>query len=203
MIIKRKTQIILALLVTCVFLFQGCASIISGTSQKIPVTSNPSGIKITVDGEETGQAPLVLKLKRKKKIHVNRIEKPGYNPFEIRITRKTSAKLSSYGNVLYGALGFLGGFLLAVVIDESLPSSTVAPLIIGGTILGWGGAITIDFLSGANYTLSPAHLNVTLKKQEGNAQPDLILLDARRFRSIKWIRIRCDNSDGEENSEKN
>jgi len=34
MVIKRKTQIILALLVTCIFLFQNCASIIPGSSKK-------------------------------------------------------------------------------------------------------------------------------------------------------------------------
>ena len=34
MIIKRKTQIILALIISSVFLFQGCASVISGTSKK-------------------------------------------------------------------------------------------------------------------------------------------------------------------------
>jgi len=34
MVIKRKTQIILALLVTCIFLFQNCALIIPGTSKK-------------------------------------------------------------------------------------------------------------------------------------------------------------------------
>ncbi|NIO49571.1 MAG: PEGA domain-containing protein [Candidatus Aminicenantes bacterium] len=51
----------MALMVTSVFLFQNCATIISGTSQKIPVTSNPSGAKIIVDGIEVGNAPLNLK----------------------------------------------------------------------------------------------------------------------------------------------
>ncbi len=52
MIIKRKTQIILALMVMNVFLFQSCMTIMRGTSKKIPVTSNPSGAKIIVDGKE-------------------------------------------------------------------------------------------------------------------------------------------------------
>lgn len=52
MISQRKTQIILVLLVSSVFLFQGCATIIRGASQKMPVTSNPLGAKIIVDGEE-------------------------------------------------------------------------------------------------------------------------------------------------------
>lgn len=117
MIIKRKTQIILALLISSVFLFQNCVTLISGTSQKIPVTSSPSGAKIIVDGEETGHAPMVLKLKRKKKSHIIRVEKPGYNPVEIRITQKTSAELSMLsilGNAVYGGLGFYGGALAAL-----------------------------------------------------------------------------------------
>ena len=198
MIIKRKAQIIMALIVSSVFFFQNCATLIKGTSQKIPVTSSPSGAKIIVDGEEIGYAPLELKLKKTRR-HIIRIERQGYNPLEIRITRKTSARSSVYGNVFYGALGFLGGFLLAVVIsDAALPATLTSSLIIGGTILGWGGAITIDFLSGANYTLSPAQLNVTLSKIEGKPQPKIILLDAEQFQNIKWIRIKCLDSDGEE-----
>ena len=101
MTIQRKTKSILALIVSSVFFFQNCATIIRGTSQKIPVTSNPTGAKIIVDGEEMGYAPLNLKLKRKKS-HVIRIEKQGYNPLEIRTTRKTSAGLSVFANIFWG-----------------------------------------------------------------------------------------------------
>jgi len=199
MIIKRKTQIILALLVSSVFLFQNCATLVKGTSQKIPVTSSPAGAKIIVDGEEIGYAPLKLKLKRKKKSHIIRVEKPGYNPLKIRITRKTSLALSILGNTIWGGIGFLGGVIAAVVIEGGdLPLARTLPLIIGGGILAWGGAIKIDFLSGANYALSPKQLNVTLSKIEGKPQPNLILLDAEQFQNIKWIRIRCADSDRKE-----
>jgi hypothetical protein len=196
--LQRKTKSILALIVSSVFFFQNCATTIRGTSQKIPVTSSPSGAKITVDGEEMGYAPLNLKLKRKKS-HVIRIEKQGYNPLEIRTTRKTSAGLSVFANIFWGGLGFCGGFLLAVVIsDGELPSPVTAPAIIGGTILAWGGAITIDFLGGANYALSPTELNVTLSKIEGKSQPKIILIDTEHFQNIKWIRIKCTDSGREE-----
>ena len=90
MIIKRKTQIFLALLVLNVFLFQSCATIGRGTYQKIPVTSNPSGAKVIVEEEEMGYTPLNLTLKRKKG-HIIRIERQGYNPVVINTTRATSA----------------------------------------------------------------------------------------------------------------
>lgn len=89
MIIQKKTQIFLALFVLSIFFLQNCATMNRGTRQKIPVTSNPQGAKIIVDGEEMGYAPLNLKLKRKKN-HIMRIEKEGFNPLEIRITRGTA-----------------------------------------------------------------------------------------------------------------
>ena len=201
MIIKRKTQIILALLVSSVFLFQSCATLIRGTSQKIPVTSNPGGAKIIVDGEETGHAPMILKLKKKKKIHVIRVESPDYNPLEIRITRKASPGLSILVNMIWGGLGFYAGAIAAFPFyllssDEDKGPALAYICMIGGAISGWLGAIHKDFKSGANYTLSPEQLNVTLSKQEGEPRPGLILLDARQFRNIKWIRVRCSRSDG-------
>jgi len=206
MITQRKTQIILALMVTSVFLFQNCATIISGTSQKIPVTSNPSGAKIIVDGKVMGYTPLQLKLKKKKSYTIQ-IEKQGYNPLEIRITRKTSGSLaiSILGNVFFGCLGMVVGLALAEGISGEdfdlwygdYPWQTIVGLIAGG-VYGWGGSIYKDFKSGANYKLSPKELNVTLSKIEGSPQPNLILLDAEHFKNIKWIRIKCADSDGEE-----
>ena len=84
MITKGNKQIFLAFFVSSVFLFQNCTTISRGTSQEIPVTSNPVGAKIIVDGKELGYTPLNLKLKRKKG-HIIRIEKQGYNPLEIKI----------------------------------------------------------------------------------------------------------------------
>jgi len=202
MIIKRKTQIILAVFVSSVFLFQNCATIIRGTSQKIPVTSVPSGAKIIVDGEEMGYAPLELKLK-KKKSHIIRVEKQGYNPLEIRIARKASPGLSILVNMIWGGVGLFGGAIAAFPFyllssDEDKGPALAYVCMIGGAILGWLGAIIKDFKSGANYTLSPEVVNFTLTKIEGKPQPDLILLDAEQLQNIKWIRIKCADSDGEE-----
>jgi len=204
MTLKRKTQIILALLLSSVFLFEGCATLRRGTSQKMPVTISPAGAKIIVDGEEIGHAPLELKLKRKKKIHIIRIEKTGYNPLEIRILRKTS-KAPVMGNLLLGgSMAFIDVLLFGGIGSYGGISKTLAFVgAIGGGIFLLTAPFIVDNISGARQVLSPKELNVTLTKQEGNAQPDLILLDARQFRNIKWIRIRCDRSDGEDNFEKN
>lgn len=112
MLTRRKTQIILALLVLSVFLLQNCLTIYKGPSQKIPVTSNPQGVKITVDGKEIGYAPLNLKLFWTKSYYI-RIEKQGYNPCEIMIKRKglyPYLALLIPENVI---LGILGGLVVA------------------------------------------------------------------------------------------
>ena len=204
MIIQRKSQITLALFVISVFLFQNCATFIRGTSQEIPVTSNPSGAKIIVDGKEMGYAPLLLKLKRKKKSYVIRIEKQDYNLLEIKIIRKPSALLSVLGNIFpWGIIGGYVGWRIADVLLEDAEFTggnlmAYFGIPAAGFILGLVGAAAVDGISGAAYKLSPKELNVTLKKIEGNPQPNLILLDAEHFKSIKWIRIKCADSDGDE-----
>jgi hypothetical protein len=194
----------LALLISSVFLFQNCATILSGfrTSQNISVTSNPSGAKIIVDGEERGYAPLNLKLKKKNN-HIIRIEKQGYNPVHISIERKTSgssAFLSSWGNLFFGsAIGSMAGLGALALLDPNLSNDALgAAAILAGLLIGVGGAFYVDSKTGAKFTLSPKELYVTLAKKESRSHSNLIFLDARQFKSIKWIRIKCADSDGEE-----
>jgi len=191
-------------MVSSVFLFQNCATFIQGTSQEIPVTSNPSGAKIIVDGKEMGYAPLLLKLKKKKKSYVIRIEKQDYNLLEIKIIRKPSALLSAFGNIFpWGIIGGYVGYGIANVLFEDA-KFTMGNLfaylgtIGAGVILGWGGAVGVDRISGAAYKLSPKELNVTLTKIEGKPQPKIITIDAEQFHNIKWIRIKCADSDGKD-----
>ena len=174
---------------------------ISGASQKIPITSNPSGAKIIVDGKEMGYAPLNLKLKRKKS-HIIRVEKQGYNPLEIRIKRKTSgpsAVVSLLGNLSFGGLvGIIFALGAIRVFAPHVELETEVAIMGVGALFGVGGAFYVDVKSGATFTLSPKELHVTLTKIEGKSQPSLILIDAKKFQNIKWIRIKCTDSGGEE-----
>ncbi len=204
---QSKTQIILALIVASVFLFQSCTTFFSGSSgksQKIPVTSDPQGAKIYVDGEEIGITPLNLELKRKKS-HVVRIEKEGYNPLEIGLVQKTSASLaiSVFGNAFWGFIGFwlgaIGGYYGAELLGLD-PEEGVQEFVIGGVvgaILGWESAVLMDFRSGANYSLSPKELNVKLTRVQGKPQTKIVVIDTEQFQNIKWIRIRCTDTDEE------
>lgn len=198
---KGKIRVFLALFVLSVFLVQNCATIARGTSQKIPVTSNPIGARIIVDGEEMGNAPLNLKLKRKKS-HVIRIEKQGYNPLEIGITKKSSiysVGTSILGNVLMGGLvGFLYHELVYPEIAADISYGLDMILLFGIPILGCIGGTLVDFSSGANYSLSPKELNVTLTKIGEKPQSNIILIDTEKFQDIIWIRIKCADNDDED-----
>jgi hypothetical protein len=196
MIINKKSQIILAISIMCAFLCQNCATVIFGTNKKIPVTSNPLGAKVIVDGKEMGFTPLNLRLK-KRNSHIIRIEENGYKALYIIINRKISGTLvfSILGNYWVGYFGMIATVFL-LVRHPSLEHN--GKLIVGLLLAEWSGAVLLDFISGANYFLSPEELNVTLTKIEGNSLPDFILIDAEKFQNIKWIRIKRADFDSDE-----
>ncbi|MGB2763827.1 MAG: PEGA domain-containing protein [Candidatus Aminicenantaceae bacterium] len=208
MSIQKTPQIILAILVSSFFLFQNCATItMSGTSQTVPITSNPSGAKIIVNGKERGYAPLNLKLK-KYMSNIIRIEKPGYNPLEIRISRKSSLLFKSIsGNILWGPIGSIVAHSLVIGwlnLGLDSPGNITSEgewrtrILVLGFVVGWASAVGIDIATGATYSLSPKELNLRLIKIEGKTKPDFILINAEQFKNIKWIRIKCADSDRED-----
>lgn len=201
MTLKRNFRIFLILMISSIFFLQNCATIIRGTSQKIPVTSNPIGAKIIVDGNEMGTIPVNLKLGRKK-IHNIKIEKEGFEPFTVIINRKNSMLLSILRNTFVGGvsgalLGLAAGDSKARTIKSERGGGGLGGFTVGATI-GYFSSIRVDFSKGANYSLSPKELNVTLTKIEEKPQPNIILIDAESFQDINWIRIKCVDNDDED-----
>jgi hypothetical protein len=80
-----------------------CATVLNGRTQKISVSSSPSGADVYFDGEKKGQTPLKVKAKRNKD-HMLVIKKPGFNNSEILLIHVISAKVA--GNLIAG--GFIG-----------------------------------------------------------------------------------------------
>jgi hypothetical protein len=68
-----------ALLAGVLLTTTGCATIMSGTHQEVPVNVQPAGAIVCVDGTDVGRAPLTVDLKRKE-AHVLMLEKDGYRP---------------------------------------------------------------------------------------------------------------------------
>lgn len=79
----------------------GCASVVSGTSQKISVDSIPQGALVTIDGQALGKTPLVTKVSRKKN-HEIWLKREGYEE-ESRVTYKGNNNMV-LGNILIGGL---------------------------------------------------------------------------------------------------
>ncbi len=194
----RKPRIFFILCVASTLLLQNCATIVYGTYQKIPATSNPPGAEISVDGEVKGVTPLVLRLK-KTKSYVIRIEKEGYNPLDIIMKKEGSSKggFVRIGTVLVGGIG---GYLLAKIAYSNVEYDNVEVLLLPWCIWGlfFSGTIAMDIIGGGLYKLSPAELQVTLTQKEGRARIDLIVINAAQSDNIKWIRIKCSKSQKEE-----
>ena len=78
-----------------------CATIMQGSKQSVGVSSNPTGATVTVDNQQVGTTPTTLHLSRKDH-HTVRLELPGYQPFEMQLTRKTSGWV--WGNIVFGGI---------------------------------------------------------------------------------------------------
>ncbi|MBW7886814.1 MAG: PEGA domain-containing protein [Bacteroidetes bacterium] len=98
-----KTKLITASAIAIVFsiLFWGCATIMHGSSQKVGISSSPTGAKVTVDGKILGDAPLFANLGRGDE-HIITLELPGYQKSQFTITKSVSGWV--WGNIIFGGL---------------------------------------------------------------------------------------------------
>ena len=88
----------------------GCASIVTGTKQHVPITSIPAGAAVKVNGEDKGRTPIAVDLKRNE-YHTVLIEMPGYEPYRLETTKGVNPWL--LGDILIFALppvGFIVDF---------------------------------------------------------------------------------------------
>ncbi|HOK14398.1 MAG TPA: PEGA domain-containing protein [Candidatus Kapabacteria bacterium] len=80
----------IALICISILLFNGCALIFKGTSEKVNFTSEPSGTKVYVNGQLMGNTPLELKLESKK-TYVIEFKKEGYESKTIQLSNSVAA----------------------------------------------------------------------------------------------------------------
>jgi len=89
------------LLATIAALSQGCATVVKGSTQSIPVTSDPSAADILLDGKLVGQTPKTLALKRNNNYLVT-IQKTGFAQQSVPVVKDVGGAV--WGNVLVGGL---------------------------------------------------------------------------------------------------
>ena len=97
----RTRQYKLLALFLVFFLTTGCATIIKGTTQGVPISSDPSGADILVDGMLVGTTPTDVELKRKRD-HLITIEKKNYSPKSIAVVKNVGGAV--WGNIIAGGL---------------------------------------------------------------------------------------------------
>lgn len=98
---KLASSVLLVLVVglNCV----SCATIVNGTTQKIPVSSEPAGAYVFVDGIPAGCTPTQIQVKRKY-THLVTLSKEGFDDATVRLEPVLSAAVA--GNIIAG--GFIG-----------------------------------------------------------------------------------------------
>ena len=79
----------------------GCASIMHGTTQKIGISSSPTGAKVTVNNMLLGNTPVFADLKRGQE-HIVAIEMEGYEKSQLTLTKSVSGWV--WGNIVFGGL---------------------------------------------------------------------------------------------------
>lgn len=96
---KKNWLLILAILI-CPIL-ASCATIMSTTSQKLPVITTPSKAKVTCNGIEQ-LSPCTLILDRTVPSYQITIEKEGYKPVTYNLKRGINGWV--FGNLLFGGI---------------------------------------------------------------------------------------------------
>jgi hypothetical protein len=61
----------------------GCATIVAGGPDTIPITTNPPGAYVYLNGQVVGQTPMTLELDRSRSMADIRIYYPGFVPLQI------------------------------------------------------------------------------------------------------------------------
>jgi hypothetical protein len=79
----------------------GCATIVKGSNQSIPIASDPSAADVLVDGNLVGQTPTSIQLKRKHD-HLITIQKTGYRPKSVAVVKNVGGAV--WGNIIAGGL---------------------------------------------------------------------------------------------------
>ncbi len=93
-----KRLFVLALVVS---LTSGCASILKGTTQTIPINSDPPEADILVDGNFVGVTPLDVEMQRKRD-HLVTIQKDDYRTGTVAVVKNIGGAV--WGNILAGGV---------------------------------------------------------------------------------------------------
>lgn len=95
------TSPLLITLAAIAFLSTGCASVVSGTDQKITFNSEPEEATVTVAGRVLGKTPLTVPVDRASNQSLT-FEKEGYKTYTAQLSTTTNPWF--FGNIVLGGL---------------------------------------------------------------------------------------------------
>lgn len=104
----KKSTLILTL--ALVIVISSCATIVSGSKQRVSITTTPANAKVLINGNNIGVTPLITHLKRSEKTHRITIELEGYKPYNTTLNRKLNGWF--FGNIIFGGL-------IGIIVDAS------------------------------------------------------------------------------------
>jgi hypothetical protein len=123
-----------------------CGTIINGSKQNVSFASTPGGATVFVDNQQMGVTPVSLSLSRKDH-HDVRLTLPGYQPYEIKLTRGLSGW--TFGNIIFGGVP-------GVVIDAitgglyKLSPDQVEAALVSGTAMRSGDGLVVRVVLSAD-----------------------------------------------------
>ena len=100
----RKISLLLVIFLSSAYLC-GCVTILNGTSQKIPVSSEPAGATVTVDSNNVYTTPVKLRLERRRD-HTLVFTKDGFDTQTVNVMHVLSEVVCG-NTLLFGPLGWV------------------------------------------------------------------------------------------------
>lgn len=134
-----------AVVAVALMLSSGCATIVKGTTAKVPVASDPPGADVLVDGNLAGQTPITVVLK-KTSDHLVTIQRVGYQPQSVPVVQTVGGAV--WGNILAGGLIGWGVDASDGAQYNLIPTTIAVKLeLVSSVQLGAGASDSADFVN--------------------------------------------------------
>jgi hypothetical protein len=126
--LRRTSQLLVLAMLTLPLsqmVFQGCATIGDGPTQKVNVRTAPAGAQVFLNGRSVGQTPITARISRWGVHHV-RIEMAGYQPVDIPLEKRFN-HLAEF-NLFIGEIWIVVDAITGAIYWQDVPAARRAEL---------------------------------------------------------------------------
>jgi hypothetical protein len=93
-------------IILLVLTVSGCATMVRGTQQYVPINSTPTGAQVRVNGLPKGTTPVTIPLSRRGDEYIVSLEQEGYKKWELALNRERHPW--ALLNILFGPFMIFG-----------------------------------------------------------------------------------------------